>query len=172
MRGCARRRGRGRVAGGAAASEAFVSAVTAKVATRFDPFDVRAWSKVFAETDALISRNGGETTAIVTVVAEYGVCGVSVGDSEAWVIANGHADALTRAQTRMRLGSQRAEPVAFHRRALEGALLVATDGLFRHAGASEIVHASPTTAERLAKLPRLASGEYPDDVAVVLVTRE
>ncbi len=164
--------GAGGVSGGAAASDAFAAAVRAKVATQFDPFDIRAWSELFVETDALIARSGGETTAIVVAVAEYGLCGVSVGDSEAWVVANGHADSLTRAQSRVRLGSGRAKPVSFHRRALEGALVVATDGLFKHASARDIARASPMTAERLVELPRLASGAYLDDIAVVVVTRD
>lgn len=75
----------------------------------------------------------------------------------------------------MRLGSGQARPVTFHRRSLDGVLVVASDGLFGHARLSEIVatcRAGKTAEEiaaRLVELPRLASGAYPDDLALAVV---
>ena len=135
-----------------------------------DWFDARALSRIFTDVDeALWRASGGETTAIVAVAAPYGLCGVSAGDSEAWVIADEKIDRLTALQDRARVGSARARPVVFHRRALEGTLVVATDGLFRHSDSVAIAGAC-AQAEDLVELPRLASGDYPDDVAVAVVT--
>ncbi|HEY2368472.1 MAG TPA: hypothetical protein VGH87_18875, partial [Polyangiaceae bacterium] len=90
------------------------------------------------------------------------------GDSEAWVVNEHAIDRLTSKQDRARLGSSRVRPAIFHRPKLAGALVVATDGLFRHADASAIAR-SCVHAEDLVLLPRLASGEWPDDVAVAVL---
>jgi len=112
--------------------------------------------------------SGGETTGVVVVVAPYALGGVSAGDSEAWIVGDREIDRLTSKQDRARLGSSRARPVMFHRPKLAGALIVATDGLFRHADGSAIAR-SCACAEDLVVLPRLASGEWPDDVAVAVL---
>jgi len=166
--------GAGGLSGGAAASAAIVEAVRARLAHRMDPFDLRAWSELFTTTDAALrAQHAGETTAIVAAIAPHGVAGVSVGDSEAWVVGP-QLDPLTKGQDRARLGTGRCRPTWFHRRRLDGVLVVATDGLFRHArrDAIAIACADPDAtaiAEALVTLPRLPSGAYPDDVAVVVV---
>jgi len=155
--------------GGEAAADAFVSAAVAWLERARDWFDGRALSDVFTDVDAALWRaSGGETTGVVVVVASYALAGVSAGDSEAWAIAGERIDRLTSSQDRSRVGSSRVRPVVFHRRALEGTLVVATDGLFRHADATLIAR-SCASAEDLVRLPRLASGVYPDDVAVAVV---
>ncbi len=170
--------GAGGMRGGATASDAFVTAVQSGAGkSAFDPYDLRAWLEIFKTTDAELSgARSGETTAIVVVVGPHAILGVTVGDSEAWIIAPRRIDRLTDGQSRQRLGSGRANPMAFHRRTLDGALVVATDGLFKHARADQITAASSrdgvaakSLAERLVTLPRLPSGDYPDDVAIVVV---
>ncbi|HVH42671.1 MAG TPA: protein phosphatase 2C domain-containing protein [Labilithrix sp.] len=168
--------GAGGVAGGAVASDALVDAVRARIGERpFDPYDIRAWSDVLIAADADLARgkNTGETTAIVVVVGFHGVVGVSVGDSEAWVVGQRH-DRLTEKQDRARVGTGRSRPTPFHRRSLEGVLLVATDGLFKNARGDSITARCTgdvsDIAKKLVELPRLRSGAYPDDVAVVVVT--
>lgn len=168
--------GAGGVAGGAAASDAIVRAVQAKSAgSPLDSFDVRAWSDVLVTADAELarSRDAGETTAVVIVVGPHGVLGVSAGDSEAWVVGP-RADRLTAQQDRARVGTGRCRPTAFHRPQLGGVLVVATDGLFKYARSDAILAACAaadvsTLAERLVDLPKLRSGAYPDDLAVVVV---
>jgi PPM family protein phosphatase len=169
--------GAGGMAGGGDASDAILDAVRTRAedATR-DSFDLRAWSNLFATTDAALAGGlTGETTAIVVVVGPDAFLGISVGDSEAWVVNGARVDRLTDTQDRKRLGSGRARPVAFHRRALDGVLVVATDGLFKHAARERITAAcrhgdAPEIAQRLVELPRLPPGSYPDDVALVVVT--
>lgn len=167
--------GAGGVTGGATASEAVARAVRARVAERpFDPYNVRAWSDVLSSTDADLARaSAGETTAVVAVVGPHGVVGVSVGDSEAWMVSR-RADRLTDRQDRARLGTGHCKPAPFHRRSLEGVLVVATDGLFRHAASGSIASACTSgtvteIANTLVGLPKLRSGAYPDDVAIVVV---
>ncbi len=168
--------GAGGVTGGGAASDAVVDAVRARISARpLDPYNIRAWSDVLTAADAELacSREAGETTAVVVVAGPHGVVGVSAGDSEAWMVGR-RAERLTEKQERTRLGTGRSRPTPFHRRSLEGVLVVATDGLFRHAPSGSIVAScsSGTVTEiagRLVDLPRLRSGAYPDDVAVVVV---
>lgn len=171
--------GAGGVGGGAGASEAVIEAVTARVAgTPFDPYDIRAWPVFLSGVDADLVRSGtgGETTATIVVVGPYGLLGVSAGDSEAWVIG-GVIERLTEKQARARIGTGQARPVTFHRRGLDGVLVVASDGLFRHARQSAIIAscAPGKSAEEIAAalvgLPASRSGVYPDDVALVVVAR-
>jgi hypothetical protein len=169
--------GAGGMRGGATASDALVDAVRSRLAQgTLDPYDLRAWSELLEETDSSLARAlAGETTAVLVVIGEHGVVGLSAGDSEAWVVSPTAIDRLTETQSRQRIGSGRATPTSFHRRALEGTLLVGTDGLFKYVDAASIVAACSgpviEAADRLAALPRLASGVYPDDVAAVVVAR-
>lgn len=168
--------GAGGLAGGARASDAVVDAVRSRIAARpFDPYNLRAWSEELTTADAELARRmeAGETTAVIVVVGPYGVVGASVGDSEAWVVGR-RTHRLTEKQERARLGTGRCRPTTFHRRHVDGVLVVATDGLFRHARSEAIANgcaaADATTAARtLVGLPKLRSGTYPDDVAVVVV---
>ncbi len=168
--------GAGGMRGGSTASDALVDAVRSRLAKSIDPYDIRAWSELFKETDAALARVlGGETTGVLVVIGEHGVVGVSAGDSEAWLVSATAIERLTEAQTRQRIGSGRSTATPFRRRSLEGTLVVGTDGLFKYVDAASIIAACSApvidAADRLAALPRLASGAYPDDVAAVIVAR-
>lgn len=68
-------------------------------------------------------------------------------------------------------------PTPFPHGPLQGALLVATDGLFRFAARdviARIVRENPVglAAEKLIELVRLPSGKFSDDVAAILVGRK
>lgn len=165
--------GAGGMQGGATAADTFLTAVRARLAMPIDPYDMRAWSELFAATDAsLHDVLGGETTAIIVVVGESGIAGVSVGDSEAWIVSGASIDRLTSTQDRRRIGSGRAKPVVFHRRALEGTLVVGSDGLFKYVKPASIASCcqGSDVANALVTQPKLASGDYPDDVCVAVVT--
>jgi serine/threonine protein phosphatase PrpC len=169
--------GAGGLGGGAVASDAVMGAVRARIAERpFDAYDIRAWSHLFTTTDAALARRreAGETTAIVVVVGPYGVVGVSAGDSEAWIIG-ARPDRLTAQQERARIGTGRCHSTPFHRRQLDGVLVVASDGLFKNVRSEALTMAcatadATTIAKALIELPRLRSGAYPDDVTVAVVT--
>jgi serine/threonine protein phosphatase PrpC len=171
--------GAGGTRGGRTAADRVIEAVRGRTEQRpLDPYDVRAWSEILIQVDAELARSpgGGETTAIVVVVAAHGIVGVSVGDSEVWIVNDGCVDRLTEKQDRTRLGTGRADPKAFHRRSLDGVLVAGTDGLFRHAPAEAIALTcssgddAAAIADQLVRLPRLRSGAYPDDVAIAVVT--
>jgi PPM family protein phosphatase len=171
--------GAGGISGGATASEMVLEAVRRRTSERpFDAYNLRAWSDVLKHADEQLARNcgAGETTAIVVTVGPHGIAGVSAGDSEVWVVEDDRrADRLTEKQNRTRLGTGRSQPTTFHRRTMEGVLVAATDGLFRHASAQSIVtccasaDSAAAIADGLATLPTLRSGAYPDDVAVAVV---
>jgi serine/threonine protein phosphatase PrpC len=161
---------------GAIASDALVEAASvAADDPSFDIEDTAQWSNVFRRTDfELAGKLRGECTGIVVVVTSRGLFGVSAGDSEACIVTNGGIDDLTAAQNRKRLGTGHASPVAFSREALDGLLIVGTDGLFKHAAlervAAVVEGRSPVEAtESLLALVRLSSGAYPDDVGIVVV---
>ena len=171
--------GAGDLRGGAAAGEALVEAVRAAVHdASFDVRDPGRWVRIFVDVDATLSaKMMGETTGVVVVLSAAGVVGVSAGDSEAWIVRPTTIDDLTREQSKVRLGSGRANPVGFERDRFDGVLVVGTDGLFKSASpdliAAAVRGSSPSeAAERLVGLVRLPSGAYPDDVGVVVVSAD
>lgn len=170
--------GAGGMRGGALASAALVEMVRSTAGnSALDVRDADLWTVLLKEADGtLAARIAGETTAVIVVVGPSGLTGVSVGDSEAWIVAARSIDDLTRSQERPRLGSGRAAPVAFQRRQLDGVLLVATDGLFKYASPGRIAATVregdvQQAADRLGALVRLPSGGFQDDVGIVAVAR-
>ena len=170
--------GAGGIGGGAAAADALLAAVrSAALDPSTSVLDAALWSRIFRETDAeLAAAMSGETTAVVVVIHAAGLLGVSVGDSEAWVVTDRGVDDLTAGQSRRRLGSGRAAPVAFDRTSVDGVLVVATDGLFQYAPRDTIAGAvrGPLPEEacrHLVASVKLRSGGLQDDVGVVVVAR-
>jgi len=162
--------GAGGLGHGDRAADIFIEAVGGY--TSRDPFDMRAWTELFARCDTDVRRIGGETTALVVIVGAL-VAGVSVGDSEAWVVGD-EIDRLTEKQSRARLGAGRARPTPFRRRSLDGVLVVGTDGLFKHASRDAIASACTKAdpARRLVEATRLPNGGHSDDTTVLIVRRE
>lgn len=116
-------------------------------------------------------RHGGQSTAILLRVGPAGIEGASVGDSCAWLRAeSGEWLELTEHQRRKPyLGSAEAVPVGFTRiLPTRGRLLVASDGLWRHANMDKVF--ALTSANAMLELPRLPlSKEFHDDVSILLV---
>jgi serine/threonine protein phosphatase PrpC len=164
--------------GGALASTALVeTARSVAENSALDVHDADLWVALFKEVDLKLgARMAGETTGVVVVVGPNGVTGVSVGDSEAWIVTARSVEDLTRSQERYRLGSRRAVPASFQRPSLDGVLLIATDGLFKYAAPARIAatvreEEVSRVAERLAALVQLPSGGFQDDVGIVVVAR-
>ena len=172
--------GGGGMRGGEAASRSLVAVVESAVNdSTFQLERVQPWIDLFRATDVgLVANGAGETTGVVIVVGPWGILGMSIGDSEAWVVTPQGVDNLTVGQyTRQRLGTRRAAVVIFERSALSGVLVVATDGLFKYAATDVIAGivrdgSLAEVPERLVELVRLRSGKVADDVAVVLVQRK
>jgi serine/threonine protein phosphatase PrpC len=142
------------------------------------PWDVDGWAALLAACDGVVAReaDGGETTAVVACVGADFVGGASVGDSEAWLRTGGETRVLTEAQQRKPLlGSGKARPVGFLARWPQDAtLLLASDGLFKHAPRDALEAALAgaeleAVADALLALPRLPSGVLPDDVGLALL---
>jgi serine/threonine protein phosphatase PrpC len=137
--------------------------------------DTDLWTALLREVDvSLAAQRAGETTGVVVAVGRGGIAGVSVGDSEAWIVTPKSIDDLTRSQERPRLGSGRAVPVGFQRRTLDGVLVVASDGVFKYASPERIaatVRAGEVAgaADRLIALVQLPSRRFQDDVGIVVV---
>ena len=169
--------GGGGMRGGEEASRSLVAIVGSAVGDPAFPLESEpAWVDLFRTTDAALTANRAhETTGVVVVLGARGLLGVSMGDSEAWMVtATGIDDLTVSQQTRHRLGSSRATATTFQRPSLDGVLVVATDGLFRYAAPQVIArivraHALRAAGEALVELVRLHSGKLADDVAVVLV---
>jgi serine/threonine protein phosphatase PrpC len=161
--------GAGGVSGGAQAADGVLAAVRAAGV----PGDATACAQLLAKLD--VPALGGETTAVMVVLLPDRLIGASIGDSGAWMVtADGHED-LTEGQNRKPLlGTGRAVPVPFTRFHPRGTLLLATDGLLKyvpHARIEELARAEDVdaAAEELQNASRLPAGDWPDDVAVVVV---
>jgi len=171
--------GAGGIRGGDAASRSLVAVVeSAAKDPTFAADDVGAWLDLFRRRHAaLVSKGAGETTGVVVVLGPQGLFGLSIGDSEAWIVTPSGIDNLTVGQqTRQRLGSGRVQLATFERPSLPGVLVIATDGLFKFASKEVIagvVRADEiaTAVDRLVELVRHPSGALADDVAVILVKR-
>lgn len=135
-----------------------------------------AWAACLRDADREAAAAGifGESTALVIEVSREGVCGASVGDSEAWLLGGTTTLDLTQHQQRKPLvGSGRARPTPFALAGFAGRLLVATDGLFKYAPPSKLIELARSggledAADNLVNSVRLRSGSLPDDVALVL----
>jgi len=127
--------------------------------------------------DVVLAREGLLSTGVIVEVRDGRLLGASVGDSVAWLISGKQLKELTSSQRRKPLVGDGAYPVAFAASDLHGRLLLASDGLVNYASRDAIISAAngrdlQISAKRLAELSRLASGDYPDDVSVVLAELE
>ena len=161
--------GAGGTGSGGAAADAVVHAVRDQLAQCATEVD---WVRLLTQLDHQISP--GETTAVVVDITTDRVIGASVGDSRAWIVHDGKVSDLTSRQVRKPLlGSGNAQVTGFAATALQGMLLVATDGLFNYAQPDRIrqsvyqadFYALPRTLIDLARLP---SGNFCDDVGIAV----
>jgi len=118
----------------------------------------------------------GETTFAMALVTTEEIIVASVGDSGIWLIpATGNWINLTVHQQRKpMIGSGDAKPAALRYPRFEGTLLLATDGLLKYTSADRIVETcrgqpANTAAQSLTELVKYPSGNYPDDVTLILM---
>jgi len=161
--------GAGGVGGGAVAAECVVRAAEGLAHGAHG-----SAADALRSVDAELSGLGCMSTGVIVEVRDGLISGASCGDSVAWLISAGGVEELTGHQLRKPLLGAGGSPVAFGNVQLRGALILATDGLVNYATRGAIVEASAggtirASARTLAELPRMQSGDYPDDVAVVLV---
>ncbi len=168
--------GAGGIAGGLRAAQRVIEIVTSSV-DRHPPVSADDVADLLRAADSAMARESevGEATAVVLLITPTRLYGASVGDSAAWRIEGERIGDLTAGQERKPLmGSADANPVSFDAEALGPAtLLVSSDGLWKYAPRARIIEHSlacdlEAAADRLVSLPRLRSGDLPDDVALVL----
>ena len=160
-------------AGGSGCGEQAAERVIAEVQANYHAVATAAdWERQLTQIDCRIGA--GEAAAVVVDIRPSGICGVSVGDSVAWLWQEGELHDLTKNQIRKPLlGSGEARPRGFEHTALEGLLLVATDGLSNYLKRDVLTRTISQSdfyeiPRRLIELVRLPSGEYWDDTTVVV----
>lgn len=170
--------GAGGSGGGAEAADSVVMWVKARISRGGDLRAASTWPDLLANVDAhLEAAGGGQTTAVVAAVTDSAIVGASVGDSAAWLIGSkGHTNLTAEQVRKPLLGTGRAKPVAFTAGALEGTLLIATDGLVKYAPTDRVCAVARgkdlrAAAGKLVDLVRLNSGALPDDVGLALCRR-
>jgi serine/threonine protein phosphatase PrpC len=171
--------GGGGLRDGAAASRSLLAVVRDAVNDSALALDkAQSWLDLFNATDvALAANRAGETTAVLIALGPWGLLGLSIGDSEAWVVTPEGIDNLTISQhTGDRLGTKRGSVVMFERSTLSGMLVLASGGLFKYASTqiiAGVVRDSTLgqSAQQLVELVRQRSGKVAEDVAVVCVQR-
>ncbi len=142
------------------------------------------WRELLTFVDEMVSEEegAGETTLLAAYVTPTHIWGASVGDSETWWIGSDAIVDLTERQRRKPfLGGGMCIPTPFAFRVppnKTGALLLATDGLFKYADTNRICeimcaaeaagNAASETARTVAELARLSSGAFHDDIAVIV----
>jgi PPM family protein phosphatase len=160
-------------AGGMSQGDQAAEAVIREVKTAYPRTSSReAWASLLAQIDGRIGA--GESTAVVVDVSLSGICGASVGDSQAWLIKDGEIAIFTAQQNRKPLlGSGRSSPVGFSASALDGILLVATDGFCNYVKRPDVI--KTVSQSKFAELPRKLlemvrpkSGPLWDDVGIAV----
>jgi serine/threonine protein phosphatase PrpC len=170
--------GAGGMSGGALASELVVESARKWAGGSSLPDEVD-WCRCLSEIDLALASHprAGETTAVVVSVTPAGMAGASIGDSGAWLVGEAGYSVLTRRQYRKPLlGSGCAIPMGFTAEALEGTLLLGSDGLFNYAQPETICRIAcerdiEAAVSQLVECVRLPGGALWDDVTVILCRR-
>jgi len=161
--------GSGGRSGAAQAAELFVRSMREKSGNLASSQDCL---RLLCEPDQKIAQaiDCGETTGVITIVSSGKIYGANVGDSAAWLFAQDGKEELSRVR-KPYLGAGVAAPHQFGREFKDGALVVASDGLWKYTSL-ELIEQKVRTgnaeslAKELADLVRLRSGTFPDDIAV------
>lgn len=163
--------GVGGMSGGTLAAETFVYNV--QTAAEFLSEADRC-RRLLHQVDLLLAGdvNGAQTTGVVAVIDSNKLFGATCGDSGARLYRNDQVvDVTPSGKSKPFLGSGNALVTEFTT-GMNGTLVVATDGLWKYARASDIAAAiGSVVPERLAcvlaDLARLRNRKLPDDIAIV-----
>jgi PPM family protein phosphatase len=160
--------GAGGTGAGGDAAETVIREITASASLEHDE---AAWCRILQQIDFRVGV--GESTCVVVACTLGGLVGASVGDSQAWFIANGVIEDLTKNRVRKPLlGSGEAIPIGFSHPSAQGLLLVATDGFCNYVRHDQLLKEIlwidfAVLARKLAEMVRLPSGELWDDIGIV-----
>lgn len=178
---CALADGQGGQSGGGDAARTAVAEIlrAASECPRRELLEEYAWYPAFSEADAAVCNDAvaGHSTLIAACVTNTMVCGVSCGDSQAYLVTRSGLSTLTEYQRKNPpFGSGEARPVAFAAKLPEGwKLLIVSDGVWRFVGGELIAHIATEHAGqaiidalRDAQLSR-SGGRLGDDFTIILV---
>jgi hypothetical protein len=160
--------GAGGTGSGDQAAETVIREITAAASLTHDE---SAWCGILQQIDFRVGA--GESTCVVVACSARGLAGACVGDSQAWLIANGELQDLTSNRVRKPLlGSGEAVPIGFSHPAAHGLLLVATDGFCNYVRREQLLKEIlwidfVVLARTLVEMVRLPSGDLWDDVGIV-----
>lgn len=160
--------GAGGTGAGDQAAETVIREITASASLGHDK---AAWCSILQQIDFRVGV--GESTCVVVACSSQGIVGASVGDSQAWFIANGELQDLTENRVRKPLlGSGKAVPTGFSHPSAQGLLLVATDGFCNYVHRDQLMKDIlwidfVVLARKLAEMVRLPSGDLWDDIGIV-----
>lgn len=159
-------------AGGSGAGAAAAEDVLREVRLAFPHISSSAdWERALWQADARIGD--GEAAAVVVDLRPDRICGASVGDCVAWVLADEALLDLTGKQIRKPLlGSRESRPVGFDGSPLSGTLLVASDGFATYVKRDRLLPLPGRTdfwtlPQACLQLVQLPSGAWWDDTTVV-----
>jgi serine/threonine protein phosphatase PrpC len=164
--------GSGGMRGGAEAAEHAVRMIS-NAAQEMIALDTQSFVSLITRIDTAPAPGQGQCALVVAAIVGPRIVGASAGDCGAWLITDSIND-LTEQQVRKPLvGSGSAVPVPFEAELGLATLLLASDGLLKYARRNQIAALARgadlnAAAQKLADLPRLRSGDLPDDLAVVV----
>jgi serine/threonine protein phosphatase PrpC len=160
--------GAGGIGAGDQAAETVIQEITALASLEHDQ---AAWCGILQQIDFRVGV--GESTGVVVACSSQGIVGASVGDSQAWFIADGDLHDLTQNRVRKPLlGSGEAVPSGFSHPSAQGLLLVATDGFCNYVKRDQLMKDIlwidfVVLAQKLVEMVRLPSGDLWDDIGIV-----
>lgn len=154
--------------GGAAADLVLERVRDAVLDAQFDLLSPARWTRLLRDIAPAVAR-AGETTVVIVVLVPGMLVYASAGDSEAWLVGVSTDTRLTTPSPR--LGSGREAPHAGARGELSERLIVATDGLFRHAAKEGILRIVRTEKFGAVADALVALADGSDDVAVLVAER-
>lgn len=171
--------GAGGMSGASEAADYFLQSIQKKISTEVrNIMDHTYWHQVLVEIDTLLYKHpiAGETTGIIAAFNTKNnyIVGASVGDSEAYIISNKYC-CLTEDQYRKPLlGSGSAIPIPFGPIAIDGTLILGSDGLFKYTSLSKIsqitqFYQPKKSILRLFDLVKLPNDSFMDDVSVIVI---
>lgn len=129
------------------------------------------------QLDTFLLKNNecGEATLVYIKLLNNHLSGISVGDSEAWLIKENDVIFLTENQYhKPLLGSGVSHLVEFKNILFSGTLLIASDGLTKYTSVKNIVTTVrqytdlEDCTKQLLKLVQYPSGTLPDDTTIIL----
>ena len=165
--------GAGGMSGGTEAAEGALRIVHERLSA---DADTDLCTLLYDVDDALSAQPcAGETTLAVVLIEGDNLRGVSAGDSGVWLLSTSTTVLTGNQVVKPLVGSGRASAVPFSAQGVAGRVLLASDGLlkFAHPSAIEFVARRVDMMRAVAALlalPCYASGQRPDDTAVILAS--